>query len=357
MKKNFLLIIFSIFFSLAIIEIFIRLVIYKKDNYDYRNTFLLFEQGKVFKNIDNFFVYSPNSNITTSTYYLKNNNFIKVNTYNIKTNNFGLVQGNDLFPEKESLLILGDSLVQGQGYGNWTDNLYKDTDKYQIINGGILGTGPQQFLQLEKYLSKKLLITKVILLYIGDDFRRELYNHDQQRLNCLQNYKNCNGSESFYGYPLKSSEPDKFLNFLKKKRFEKEENLNFKKIKRLIKKKLGSLYTVNIPLGFLRNTFYKSKNEKILKNFEAIEKLISKYGNNIHFVNLVQKDEIIFRKKSYETIYANNFLSKKTNNIHQCNFNSDLELFFKYDGHPNEKGYKHIYTCVSKIIKKNLLTQ
>tara|TARA_B100001175_G_C19444636_1_gene608099 strand:+ start:298 stop:1365 length:1068 start_codon:yes stop_codon:yes gene_type:complete len=355
MKKTFLLLILSTFLSLVIIEIFIGSIVYKKNDYDYRNTFLLFEQGKVFKNIDNFFVYNPDSNITASTYYLKNNNFIKVNSYNIKTNNFGLVQHNDLFPEKESLLILGDSLVQGQGYGNWTDNLYKDIGKYQIINGGILGTGPQQFLQLEKYLSKKLLITKVILLYIGDDFRRNLYNHDEQRLNCLQNYKNCDGSESFYGFPLKSSDPDKFLNFLKKQRFENNEgDLNFKKIRRLIKKKLSSLYIINMPVGFLRNAFYKSKNEKILKNFKAIEKLIIKYGDNIHFVNLTQKDEIIFRKKSYETIYANDFLSKKTNNIYQCNFNNDLELFFKYDAHPNEKGYNNIYTCLSKIIKKNL---
>ncbi len=354
MKKNFLLLVITIFISLAIIEILIRSVVYKKVDYNYRNTFLLFEEGKVFENIDNFFVFKPNSDITASTYYLKNNNFIKVNNYNIKTNNFGLVQDNDLSPNKESLLILGDSLVQGQGYGNWTDNLYKDFKKYQIINGGILGTGPQQFLQLEKYLSKKLLISKVILLYIGDDFRRDMYNHDEQRLNCLQNYKSCNGAESFYGFPFKNKNPEKFLNFLKNKRFDNDGDLNLKKIRRLIKKKLGSLYVFNLPIGFLKNTFYKSKNEKILKNFEAIEKLIDKYGDNIHFVNLIQKDEIIFKKKSYETIYANSFLSKKTNNIYQCNFNNDLELFFEYDQHPNEKGYSYIYSCLSKIIKENL---
>ena len=355
MKKKLLLLSFTLIISLAIVEIFIRFFIYKNDNYNYKNTFLLFEQGKVFQNIDNFFVYSPNMNITASTYYLEKNSFIKVNSYKIKTNNFGLVQKHDLIPEKESILILGDSFVQGQGYGNWTDFLHHDADKYQIINGGILGTGPQQFLLLEEYLSNRLSITKVILLYIGDDFRRGIYNHDKNRLNCLKNYKNCNGTELFYGFPLKSNDPQNFLNYLKNKRFEKKkEDWNSKKIRRLIKKKISSFYVVNIPISFLRGTFYKSKNEKIINNFDAIEKLISKYGDNIHFINIAQKKEILLKKKSYETIYANEFLTKKTKNIHQCNFDNNLDLFFKYDQHPNENGYKYISSCVSKILKKIL---
>ena len=355
MKKKILLLSFSILISLAIVEIFIRFFVYKSENYNYRNTFLLFEQGNVFQNIDNFFVYNPNSNITASTYYLEKDIFIKVNSYKIETNNFGLVQSQDLIPEKESILILGDSFVQGQGYGNWTDLINLDVDKYQIINGGILGTGPQQFLRLEQYLSKKLLIKKVILVYIGDDFRRDLYNHDKDRLNCLKNYKNCKGSELFYGFPLMSKDPQNFLNYLKDKRFDNnKEYLSFKRIRRLIKSKLSNLYVVNIPIGFLRNTFYKSKNEKILKNFNAIEKIIGKYGDNIHFVNISQKNEILLNKKSYETIYANEFITKKTKNIHQCNLDNNLDFFFKYDQHPNEKGYKYISRCISKILKKIL---
>ncbi len=352
MKKKILLLSVSLIISLTIVEIFIRFFVYKNENYNYKNTFLLFEQGNVFQNIDNFFVYNPNSNITASTYYLENNSFIEVNNYKIKTNNFGLVQTHDLIPEKESILILGDSFVQGQGYGNWTDFLHHDADTYQVVNGGILGTGPQQFLLLEEYLSKKILITKVILLYIGDDFRRDLYNHDKNRLDCLKNYKSCDGSELFYGFPLSRSDPQNFLNYLKNKRFENnKEVLNFKKIRRLIKKKMINLYVVNIPIGFLRNAFYKSKNEKILKNFNAIEKLISKYGNNIHFINIAQKNEILLNKKSYETVYANEFLEKKTQNIYRCNFDNNLNLFFKYDQHPNEKGYKYIAGCVSKILE------
>ncbi len=354
MKKNFLLLTVSIISSLILAELLIRSIIYKNYDYDYRNTFLLFEQGKVFKNIKNIFVFYPNTNILSETYYLKNQNFIQVNSYSIKTNNYGLAQEKDLASDKDSLLILGDSFTQGQGYGNWTDKLNNQVKKYQIINAGILGTGPQQFLELEKYLSESIPIKKVFLLYLGDDFRRDLYNHDQQRISCLKNYKNCNGFESFYGFPLSKKEPYDFLNFLKKKRFENKDEFTFKKVRRYLKKKIYSLYIVNIPVGFLRNNFYKSKNKKILRNFDAIEKLINKYGNNIYFINLKQKDEIINKKKSYETIYANNFLSKKTKNIYECNFNNDLNLFFKYDSHPNENGYRYLYKCIDKIIKNNL---
>ena len=71
MKKKILLLSFSLLISLAIVEIFVRSFVYKSENYNYRNTFLLFEQGNVFQNIDDFFVYHPNSNISASTYYLE----------------------------------------------------------------------------------------------------------------------------------------------------------------------------------------------------------------------------------------------------------------------------------------------
>ena len=100
MKKNFLLFLFSIFLTLGLIELSIRIFYIKKIDYDYRNTFLLFEEGEVFKNINNFFTYYPNKIIQASTYYYKDNEFINVNNYTIKTNNLGLVQGFDIDLDK-----------------------------------------------------------------------------------------------------------------------------------------------------------------------------------------------------------------------------------------------------------------
>ena len=76
------------------------------------------------------------------------------------------------------------------------DGNYKD---YQIINGGFLGTGFQQFELIDNYLSN-FDISKVFLIYLGDDLRRDIFQFNNQQLNCLNDYNLCLGNESFYGH-------------------------------------------------------------------------------------------------------------------------------------------------------------
>ena len=153
MKKNKLVVFFSIIFSLLIVEIICSQIIFKKGNYNFKNAYMLFSEGKVFKNIDNFFTYEPNKKITASNYYFNGEEFVEVYKYNLTTNNLGLVQKKDIFKNIPSILILGDSFTEGQGAEAWIDNFdgkYKD---YQIINGGLLATGFKQFELLDTYLS------------------------------------------------------------------------------------------------------------------------------------------------------------------------------------------------------------
>ena len=77
-------------------------------------------------------------------------------------------------------------------------------------------------------------------------FINDIYNHDKDRLNCLENYKNCNGSEIFYGFPLMTRNPQNFLNYLRDKRFENnKEYLSFKRIRRSIKRKSNSFQSAS----------------------------------------------------------------------------------------------------------------
>ena len=350
MKKNILLIFSSLLIALLVIEIFLKKFYYNEHfTFDYKKKFTLYEQGNVFRNIDNnFFTYYPNSNIRTSLYYY-DENLIKVYDYNIITNNLGLVQKNNIKENHPSILILGDSFTEGQGSSSWIDNFQGYYKSFQVINGGILGTGPQQFLSLENYLSSKTNIKYVFVLYVGDDFRRSIFIHNNQTINCLKNYKLCNGSETFYGFPLNTSSPSMFLQDMKKKRDQVEKKITIKKIRRNFKKKIADLYIYKIPYSLLKNNFYKSKNKKIMKNFNAIEELINKYQDKIYFINLKQKQEILFKKESYETIYARKFIKRKTKNNFKCNFDNNINNFYLYDAHLNTKGYKNLYSCVLKI--------
>tara|TARA_B100001057_G_scaffold273726_1_gene274026 strand:+ start:1252 stop:2322 length:1071 start_codon:yes stop_codon:yes gene_type:complete len=355
-NKNKLLIFLSIIFSLFIIEIFCIFFLSDKRDYNYQNRYMLFSEGKNFRNIDNFFTYYPNQKINVSNYYFKNDDFIKVYNYNIYTNNLGLVQKKNLNKDTPSILFLGDSFTEGQGAESWIDNFDGVFKKYQIINGGLLGTGFQQFELMNNYL-KDYNIKKVLILFIGDDLRRDVFQFNEQQIKCLKDYTSCLGFENFYGFPLSNRSPELFLNELRKKQIVLRENNqnNFKSIRRNLKKKITSLNIIKIPNNFLKSKFYSSKNEKILRNFESINNLIKIYNENIHFVHIRMKDEIINKKNSYESIYAKKYITNLSKNFYKCSFNNNLDYFYEYDSHPNEKGYDYLYSCILDILENQNL--
>ena len=354
MKKNYFLILSSIIISLLFIEIFCNFFLFKKVDYNYKNRYLIYSEGKVFRNIKNFFTYEPSQTITTSNYYFKDNKFIEIYKYDININNLGLVQDQDLQKDIPSILFLGDSFTEGQGgNGSWVNFFGGNYNNYQIINGGLLGTGFQQFELLNNYLSN-YDIKKVFVLFIGDDLRRDVFQFNSQQLECLMNHKACKGSESFYGYPINNKKPELFLEEIRKNQLNnyEKEKLNLKKIRRGIKSWLVNLYIIKIPKDFLRSKFYKSKNEKIKRNFDSIDNLIKIYKKNIFFVNLKMKDEIIFMNRSYESFYAKNYILSRTKNYFECDFNNNLNFFHIYDSHPNQKGYESLYKCILDVLKK-----
>ena len=356
-KKNFFLLAFSILFSLFITEIYLKFIYFNKADFKQINSqarYMLFEEGDVFKPYTNFFKYHSNKKILSEVFYKINDDFIKEYSYEIITNNFGLVQNNNISREKDSILFLGDSFTEGQGYSAWINKFGGQFKMYQIINGGLLGTGPKQFEYLENHISKNFKISKVIVLYLGDDLRRSILNFNKKNIVCLSNFEKCEGDENFYGFPLRINEPTQFLEKLEKfrtKHFKKE--ITFKTVRRDVKSFFLELYIIKVPKNFLKNRFYKSKNEKILNNLSAFSNLIDKYNDNIIFIQLRQKEEILYGKR-YETIFAEEFIKKKTNNHFVCNFNNKLSNFYKIDGHPNKKGYQALYECVSNIMHLNL---
>tara|TARA_Y100000591_G_scaffold44108_1_gene32828 strand:- start:1112 stop:2188 length:1077 start_codon:yes stop_codon:yes gene_type:complete len=355
-KKNLILLFFSFFLGLLITEIFLQIINSNKNikNINAINRFMIFEEGNVFKPYENFFKYHSNKKIRSEVFYKVNKKFLKEYSYEIITNNFGLVQQNNILKNKKSILFLGDSFTEGQGALAWINQFGNEFKNYQLINGGILGTGPKQFENIERHISENFKISKVILLYLGDDMRRSILNINQKTVNCLSNHKNCEGDENFYGYPIRKNDPREFLEKLDKYRINhfKEKN-TLKSLRRSIKNFFLELYIIKIPKNLIKNRFYNSKNEKIILNLSAFDYFIKKYNENIIFIQLKQREEILFEKK-YETIYAEKFIKNKTNNHFSCDFNNDISNFYEIDGHPNEKGYQSLYECVLKIMKSNI---
>ena len=108
-----------------------------------------------------------------------------------------------------------------------------------------------------------------------------------------------------------------------------------------------------MPLGFIKQKFYDSDNERIMRSFRSIDNLYKKYKNNIYFIQLTTKAEILAKTKSYNTIYAAEYITKITDKHFYCDFENDINNFFVIDGHPNAKGYQSLYKCTKKILDEN----
>ena len=348
MKKFFFTIVISIIISLIIVESLSRIIV-KPPKYSQLNKrYRLFEENKIFKNLDNFFLYYPNKKILSEGYYDINKKFIKEYSFTLSTNNLGLVQDNNLNQNQESILFLGDSFTEGHGSYAWINKFKGSYNNFQVINGGILGTGPAQFYNLENYLSKQLNVKKVIFIFIGDDFQRKVYTIPKRVQKCLENQKKCIGDEKVYGFNKKNQEEiNLYLSKLKKYRIN---NLN---IIRKLKNQLKGLNIISIPSSYYESNFRKNYDSNFKLNLEKTDKLIEKYNKNIIFVRLNTKQEILIGK-SYWSNIAEDEIKKRNKKIHFCNFKNDINLFYKYDGHPNNAGYDYLYDCILEILNKEI---
>tara|TARA_B100001057_G_scaffold498091_1_gene604065 strand:- start:1001 stop:2086 length:1086 start_codon:yes stop_codon:yes gene_type:complete len=356
-KIKFLLLFSSLALAIFIAEIFCSIIFaskFDKNNFTQEPGYMLYEQGDVFINADKVVKYHPNKKILTKAFVYVDNNFKEAYSYEIETNNFGLVQKNDLQKDVPSILILGDSFTEGQGEAAWVNKFGGIFKEYQIIGGGILATGPQQFAFMEEHVSTKYDIDKILFLYIGHDIRRSPFMISKQQFSCLKNYKDCEGNEIFFGFPLKSKKPDNFLNNLRDNRIENFENLSFKKRTKIkIKNFFSQSYVLNFTISFLKEKFYKSKNIKIKKNLAAMKKLNDKYGDNIYFVNLKTFHEVLYQNE-YETNFAEKYIKNITNNYYTCDFENNLDFFDPLHGHPNKEGYDYLFNCIFKIMNSEI---
>jgi lysophospholipase L1-like esterase len=305
----------------------------------------MYSEGKLFEKYDNFFKYHPNLNKRYLQFYFHQGKFKKIWDYNFPTNNFGLVQSNNIYENKKSILFLGDSFTEGQGAEPWIDKFGKNFLDYQIINGGIIGTGFQQFEKIHDHIKNTYNVEKVVIIYIGSDLRRGIelaYTTD-----CLRNNNYCKKDASVFSIPNKESEIENFL--IKKHKLRQEKKLSLKnKMKYLVRE----TYTYNILRNYI-NTIRLKDDSLIKANFQAIDNLLKKNEKNLILINIKTAQEIMKNQESYETELIRKHLEKKKILNYQCDMNNDINNFHQIDFHPNKNGYDEIFNCVKKILDSN----
>ena len=296
--------------------------------------YMLYSKDKVFDEHKNFFKFQPNLLSRHLLYYYKEGKFLKVWDYEFNTNNFGLVQKSDIFPKEDSILFLGDSFTQGQGAIPWIDKFQGKISGYQVINGGILGTGFQQFENIYEHINKNFEIKKVVVIYIGGDLRRGVSIASDRNVLFI---------------PETKEELDNLLVEQRTLRLKKKT-----KIKDRLKFFIRELYLYNI-LRTQINMIRLKNNEVIKKNLDSINSLFKKNNPNILFINVQTANEIITGQESYETKLLNKFLNKNKYPNYKCDLSNDITNYHAIDYHPNAKGYTELFECVKKIVQDNLV--
>jgi len=315
---------------------------------------ILFLDGpdSIFRNLDDIFTYVPNSIISTKAIYWSESSFSTEFAYKFKTNNFGLVQDRDLVRGVKSILLLGDSLTEGQGAEPWFHQVAPQVERlnYQPINGGLLGTGFLQWWKLAELLSSnEIAVAKVIIIFISDDLRRITWNFSETALDCLRNINLCH---SWNGGLFRLPPASELAYWVAKIRTAREPS--DVSIKRMIKATLPATYEV---YRFFLDVAKRSASKRAPSQTElvstVINEMVERYGQeNVLFIQLPQKEEL------KGTFLPDGLLAQKlirdsgaryVDGTSLCGLNrSD---FFVRDPHPNQQGYSKIAKCVAQIIE------
>src|SRR6266700_4117483 len=205
-----LLMVASVILGICVVEFFGHMFLPSNGNslaiYKHVHEILFFDgPDKIFRNQGDIYTYVPHSEIRDVTGFFSDDDFKIEYDYRFRTNNLGLVQDADIEPNRESLLLLGDSFTEGQGAEPWFRVVSPEIERlgYQAINGGLMGTGFNQWLALESYLvTQHVRIGKLVVLFISYDFNRAVRNLTSNDFRCLSDLALCDLAGSpFYRFP------------------------------------------------------------------------------------------------------------------------------------------------------------
>ena len=357
MKKIFqILVIF--FVSLSFLEIASRFL-FKNEFSKYNRRIMLFSENKTFKNFKNVFIYKPNQKFKSMTIYkdFKTDKLVEEYSYEVQTNNAGLVQLYNLDEKKNSIFILGASETKGQGSSPWfydVESSFDETD-IQLINIGMIGTGPSQQKILFDYIKNKYLLSvnKVIVIFSSSYFNRTIWNFNEQQLSCLKKHINCIGTEGIYGFNFKNNDP---MIFSQKVIETRKNNLNAFKASIKEKKYLQAIKEIAKKSYFINKLYlvsrlYKSENSSNENNFDSILKMKEDYSNKFYLIHMQSKPESFKNKMNESSILVRKWLKENDmidKNYLYCKIPEDG--FHKNDSHANKIGYIFLRKCVESLI-------
>jgi hypothetical protein len=248
--------------------------------------------------------------------------------------------------------LIGDSFTEGQGASPWFYELEgtRDVSKPQIVNLGILGTGPKQWVNLASSTSKEfgLDVIATVVNIIPADMTRTVWMFKERELNCLYR-ASCNYVYDFQGYKFASQDSDDNIkrsvlnSVINSKSVINFSDLGFEKIRDFIKKS-------RVILDLYRY-FHNTRVLSVVANEAAILSLKDAVLGNF-YVNVVSQKSVNSSNYADDKIAKRliDFLNENQIKHNWCDIPPDG--FHKNDGHPNVSGYEILQECTRDALTK-----
>ena len=324
---------------------------------DYREGTMLFQAGDNFQNMGPIFRYVPHSSIRAAAVYTDKHHTkaIKEYDYILTTNNLGLVMTKDIPAGANIKLFVGDSYTEGQGSTPWFYALesQKRTPMDLIpVNGGILGTGPQQWLELTKQLQQdhQLEIVELEIILILADLHRGIWNFTAPEITCLTT-AHCDYKQGLQGYNFTSKtdhqlKQDVLSWGISRKRSQEDQGsvTLFQRTKNIIKRS-----------EVISDIYYGLKSMMVLpyhveNNLTALSQLMKIAPGKTHITIVNSKQEVTEvdnnQLLSYSKVGRRLLEWAEANDINYRICPLEEKHFRIYDDHPNEHGYETLRECV-----------
>ena len=391
-KINILIIYFSLFISISLIEIYLeiykpylpsqiltneRIKIAKEKNINFdkrskyqviqsmidsgKKSYLKYEpymtveydgNGLNYKN-EKIFPLTGISNIYTT---LSN----ETGTYPIiLTDDYGFNNTVKLEKEMEYALI-GDSFTEGYSVEqNENISAFMRKNKIEVYNFGIGGSGPLVHLGVFREYVQKVKPKKVIwLFYEGNDIFPDIYRESKSQFlmkylndsnfqqNLINNQAKINSALSIF---IEKRTNDYFLLNNPYIRIIKLNN-----IRELLLSNIKKNYTNNVSLEQKTNGL---KELEILKKIlENVDKSISSWNGKFYFLylpsynSILSNEENIHKKEIFQFLKKLNIQFYDLENEIFNKYDDRISLFpFRLNGHYNKQAYKHIANFISSL--------
>jgi hypothetical protein len=357
-----LLVVPSVILGICVVELLGHLFLPSTGNslaiYKYVHEILFFDgPDTIFRNQGDIFTYVPNSEIRDVAGFFSGSDFKIEYDYRFRTNNFGLVQDTDIAPDRESLLLLGDSFTEGQGAEPWFRLVSPEIEKlgYQAINGGLMGTGFEQWLALERYLiAQHVRIGKLVVLFISNDFNRVVRNLTSNDFRCLSSLALCDLARSpFYRLPPEN-ELSSWIAKIRTARAPLTRKFWLKTWAEALLPASLRVYEY-LSEGRLNPISMTSPDREEQQSIAAITALTRIYGPaNVVFIHLPTQTEVETREPISLGLRARRAIleagGKVFDGFKLCRLTA--ADYHANDGHPNRTGYAKIASCTADAIRE-----